>query len=71
MDVCGEYRNSLKIRKLIFRNDALDVLGLALDTVSNSSIGLDRHVLYDRVDHLRFSFGASLWALRLVANLFI
>ncbi|AMA55741.1 hypothetical protein BCCGELA001_05320 [Bradyrhizobium sp. CCGE-LA001] len=61
----------MEIRKLIFRNDALDVPGLALDTISNSSIGLDRHVLYDRVDHLRFSCSASLRTLRLVANLFI
>jgi hypothetical protein len=59
------------MRKLIFRNDALDLLGLALDTVPNSSIGLDGHVLYDRVNHRRFSCGAPLRALRLVANVFI
>ena len=62
---------SLKIRKLIFRNDSLDFLGLALDAVSNSSIGLDGHMLDDCVNHWRFSCGPSLWALGLVANVFI
>lgn len=59
------------MRKLIFRNDSLDLLGLAPDAVSNSSIGLDGHMLNDGIDHRRFSGGTSLWTLGLVANVFI
>src|SRR5215472_2484950 len=62
---------SLRIRKLIFRNDSLDILRLALDTVSKTSICLDGHKLNDGVNHWWISYGASLWTLRLVANVFI
>jgi hypothetical protein len=62
---------SLKVRKLIFRNDPLDLLGLALDAVPYPSIGLDGHMLYYGVNRWPFSSGPSLWALGLVANVFI
>jgi hypothetical protein len=62
---------SLQIRKLIFRNDSLDFLRLALDTISETSIGLDGHMLDDGVNHRLISCGTSLWALGLVANVFI
>jgi hypothetical protein len=42
---------SLRIRKLIFRNDSLYILRLALDAVSKTSICLDGHQLNDGVDH--------------------
>jgi hypothetical protein len=41
---------SLKVRKLVFRNDPLDLLGFALDPVPYPSIGLDGHMLYDGVN---------------------
>jgi len=62
---------SLKIRKLIFRNDSLDLLGLALDAVPNSPVGFDRHMLYNGVNRWPFGSGPALWALKLVANVFI
>jgi hypothetical protein len=62
---------SLRIRKLIFRDDSLDFLRLALDAVSETSIGLDGHMLDDGVNHRWLSCGTSLRALRLVANVFI
>jgi hypothetical protein len=66
-----ESAKSLRIRKLIFRNDSLDILGLALDAVSKTSICLDGHKLNDGVDHRRISRGTPLWTLGLVANVFI
>ena len=62
---------SLRIRKLIFRNDSLDILRLALDAVSKASICLDGHTLNDRVNHWWISCCATLWTLGLVANVFI
>jgi hypothetical protein len=62
---------SLKIRELIFRNYALDILRLALDTVSQTSICLDGHSLNDCVNGRRISCGTTLWTLGLVANVFI
>src|SRR5689334_21306435 len=62
---------SLKIRKLVFRHDALDILRLALDTVSQTSICLDGHSLNDRVDRRWISCSTTLWTLGLVANVFI
>jgi len=64
-------RTSLKMRQLIFRNYALNVLGTALDAVSHSSIRFDRHIFYDRVDPWRFSYGASLGTLSLVPNFLV
>jgi len=66
-----ERAKSLRIRKLIFRNDSLDVLRLALDAVSKTSICLDRHMLNDGVNHWCISFGPCSWTLGLVANVFI
>jgi len=63
--------NSLKVRQLIFRDDSLDIPGLALDTVSKTSICLDGHTLNDGVNHGWIDFRPSLWALGLVANVFI
>jgi len=62
---------SLGIRQLIFRNDSLDIPGLALDAVSKTSICLDGHKLNDGVDRRRINCGTSLWTLGLVANVFI
>jgi hypothetical protein len=62
---------SLRIRKLIFRHDSLDILGLALDAVSKTSICFDGHKLNDGVDHWRISCRTSLWTLGLVANVII
>jgi hypothetical protein len=62
---------SLRIRKLIFRNDSLDFLRLALDAVSKTSICLDGHKLNDGVNHWWISCGTSLWTLGLVTNVFI
>jgi hypothetical protein len=62
---------SLRIRKLIFRNDPLDIPRLALDAVSNKSICLYGHTLNDSVNHWWISCGTSLWTLGLVANVFI
>jgi hypothetical protein len=64
-------KRSLRIRKLIFRDDSLNFLRLALDAVSETSIGLDGHMLDDGVNHRWLSCGTSLWALGLVANVFI
>jgi hypothetical protein len=62
---------SLEIRKLILRNDSLDILGLALDAISKTSICLDGHTLNDGVNHWWISCGTSLWTLGLVTNVFI
>jgi hypothetical protein len=62
---------SLRVRKLIFRNYPLDILRLALDAISQTSICLDGHELNDGVNHWRISCGTSLWTLGLVANVFI
>jgi hypothetical protein len=62
---------SLRVRKLIFRNYPLDILQLALDAVSKTAICLDGHKLNDSVNHWWISCGTSLWALGLVANVFI
>ena len=62
---------SLRIGKLIFRNDPLGILRLALDAVSKTSVCLDGHMLNDGVNHWWIRFGTSLWTLRLVANVFI
>jgi hypothetical protein len=62
---------SLRVRKLIFRNYPLDILRLALDAISKTSIGLDGHELNDGVNHWWISCGTSLWTLGLVANVFI
>jgi hypothetical protein len=63
--------NSLRIRKLIFRNDALDILQFALDAVSKASICLNGHALDDGVDHRRISYSTTLRPLGPVQNLFI
>lgn len=62
---------SLTIRKLIFRNDSFDILRLALDAVSKTSICLDGHKSNDGVNHWWISCGTSLWTLGLVANVLI
>jgi hypothetical protein len=62
---------SLTIRKLIFRNHPLDIVRLASDPVSKTSICLNRHALNDRVDHWRVSFSTALWPLTLVLNVII
>ncbi|WP_208867132.1 hypothetical protein, partial [Bradyrhizobium sp. AS23.2] len=62
---------SLRIRKLIFRNDALDILRFALDAVSKTSVCLDGHTLNDGVNHWWISCGTALWPLGLVVNVFI
>jgi hypothetical protein len=62
---------SLTIRKLIFRNHALDIVRLAPDPISKSSICLNRHALNDRVDHRRVSFSAALRPLTLVLNVVV
>jgi hypothetical protein len=63
--------DSLRIGKLIFCNDSLDILGLTLDTVFKTSIGLDGHKLNDGIHHWWISRRTSLWTLRLVTNVFI
>ncbi len=62
---------SLRIRKLIFRNDSLDILRLALDAVSKTSICLDGHKLNDGVNRWWVSCGTSLWTLGLMTNVLI
>jgi len=62
---------SLRIRKLIFRNDSLDIFRLAPDAVSETSICLDRHKLNDGVNRWWINCGTPLWALGPVANVFI
>ena len=59
------------MRKLIFRNDPLDILRLALDAVSKASICFDRHKLNDGIHHWWIRRRTSLWTLGLVANIFI
>jgi hypothetical protein len=66
-----KHAKSLRIRKLIFRNDSLDILRLALDAVSKTSICLDGHKLNDGVNRWWVSCGTSLWTLGLVANVLI
>jgi hypothetical protein len=56
---------------LIFRNDPLNFLGLALNAVSNTPIGLNGHMPDDGVDHGLNSCSTPLWALSLVANVFV
>ncbi|MDN3276568.1 hypothetical protein QWJ07_20065 [Frankia sp. RB7] len=62
---------SLKVRQLIFRDDALDIPRLALDAVSKTSICLDGHALNHGVNHCLINCCTSLWTLGLVANVFI
>jgi hypothetical protein len=62
---------SLKVRQLLFRHDSLDIPRLALDAISKTSICLDGHTLNDGVNHGRINCLPSLWALGLVANVFI
>jgi hypothetical protein len=62
---------SLRIRKLIFRNDSLDILRLALDAVPETSICLDGHQLNNGVNHWCIGCGTSLWTLGLMVNVFI
>jgi len=62
---------SLKVRQLIFRHDSIDILRLALDAVSKTSICLDGHTLNDGVNHGWIDCRTSLWTLGLVANVFI
>lgn len=62
---------SLRMRKLIFGDDPLDILGFALDTVSKTSICLDGHKLNDGIHHRWIRRRTSLWTLGLVANVFI
>ena len=51
---------SLSIRKLIFRNDSLDILRLALDAVSKTSVCLNGHTLNDGVNHWWINYGHDL-----------
>jgi hypothetical protein len=62
---------SLGVRKLIFRDDPLHIIRLALNAVSQTSVCLDGHALNDRVNHRWIGCGASLWTLEPVANVFI
>ncbi|MCK1394972.1 hypothetical protein [Bradyrhizobium sp. 1] len=62
---------SLKVRQLLFRHDSLDVPRLALDAISKTSIRLDGHTLNDGVNHGWINCLTSLWALGLVANVFM
>jgi hypothetical protein len=66
-----ERTRSLRIRKLIFRNHSLDILRLALDSISNTSICLDGHVRNDRVNHWWISCSTTLGTLGLVADVVI
>ena len=56
----------LKIRKLILRHDALDLV--ALDVIAKASVGLDRQAANDGVDPRLFGLQASLRALRSMTN---
>jgi len=67
----NECAKSLKVRQLIFRDDAFDIPRRALDTVSKTPICLDGHTLNDGVNHRWINSGTSLWTLGLVANGFI
>jgi hypothetical protein len=62
---------SLRVRKLIFRDDPLHIIRLTLDAVSQTSVCLDGHALNDRVNHRWIGCGTSLWTLEPVANVFI
>jgi len=62
---------SLRIRKLIFRNHSLNLVRLALDAVSKTPIGLNRHMPDDGVNHGLTGCVTSLWALGLVVNVVI
>jgi hypothetical protein len=62
---------SLRIGKLIFRHHSLDILRLALDSISNTSICLDGHMLNDRVNHWWISCSTTLGSLGLVADVVI
>jgi hypothetical protein len=62
---------SLTIRKLIFGNDPLDIVRLALDAVSKASVRLDGHALNDGVNHWWIGCSTSLWSLESVANVIV
>jgi hypothetical protein len=56
---------------LLLGHDALDVLGLALDTIARAAIGLDRQAGNDGVDAAFLRRGTALRALLLVMNVVI
>jgi hypothetical protein len=56
---------------LLLGHDALDVLGLALDTIARAAVGLDRQAGNDGVDAAFLRRGAALRALLLVVNVVI
>jgi hypothetical protein len=64
-------RQSVRIRKLIFRNHPLDILRFALDAVSETSVCLNGHTLNDGVDHWWIGCCTTLWPLIPVVNVLI
>src|SRR6476660_8890707 len=56
---------------LLLGHDALDILGLALDTIARAAVGLDRQAGNDGVDAAFLRRGAALRALLLVMNVVI
>lgn len=62
---------SAKPRDLFLGHDALDVFGLALDTIARTAIGFDRQAGDDGVDATFLHRGAALRALLLVMNVVI
>lgn len=61
----------MRIRKLIFWNHSLNFVRLAFDAISKTSISFNGHMPNDCVNHGLIGCLASLWALSLVANIFV
>jgi hypothetical protein len=59
------------MRKLIFRNDPLNILRFAPDAVSKTSVRFNGHTLNDGVNHGRLGCGTTLRTLSLMVNVLI
>src|SRR5689334_19926602 len=59
-------RALLKIRKLVFRHDTLDLVGL--DAISKAPVGLDRQASNDGVNPRLFGLKSSLRTLRAMTD---
>src|ERR1700752_2317333 len=69
---CSETaRRSAEPADLLFRDHALDVLGLALDAVARTPVRLDRQAADDGIDTALLDHGAALRPLLLVVNVVI
>jgi hypothetical protein len=61
----------LAIRKLILRNHALNIFGLAFDTISDSPIGLDGHKFDNRINCPFFGSHTALRTLNSMVNVIV